>query len=266
MPYAYNQHIRLYYDVEGNGPPLILHHESADSYEIWRDLGYHDALRHDYQLICLDARGHGASDKPHDPTAYDLRLRVADVTAILDDLNLAQAHYFGYSMGGWIGFGLAKFAPHRLSSLIIGGAHPYAERFDARRAVMRKGDDAFFKALERSFGPDLLTPALRRRLADNDFQALLALTQDRPCLADILPTLTVPCLLFAGEADPRYPQVQACAELIPHAMFFSVPECGHMAAFAHGDAVLPHVTRFLAMNRTGWLNATNAAPFPYPIP
>ena len=68
----------------------------------------------DRQLILLDARGHGASDKPHDPAAYDLRLRVGDVTAVLDDLEIRRADYFGYSMGGWIGFGLAKHAPVRL--------------------------------------------------------------------------------------------------------------------------------------------------------
>ncbi len=245
VPYAYNQDIRIYYEGEGDGAPLVLHHESADSGDIWLDLGYCDALKPHYRLIRLDARGHGASDKPHEPAAYDLRLRVADVTAVLDAIGIHQAHYVGYSMGGWIGFGLAKYAPDRVRSLIIGGAHPYAECFDTRRAVMRKGRDAFLKALEKSFGPSLLTPALQARLAANDFQALLALTRDRPSLADILPTMSMPCLLFVGEADRRFPQVQACAKHIPDATFFSLPECGHMATFGQRDAVLPHVMAFL---------------------
>ena len=39
------------------------------------------------------------------------------VTAVLDTCDIRQADYFGYSMGGWIGFGLAKYAPERLRSL-----------------------------------------------------------------------------------------------------------------------------------------------------
>ncbi|MCZ6874836.1 MAG: alpha/beta fold hydrolase [bacterium] len=246
MPYAYNQDVRIYYEVEGHGSPLVLHHASADSGQIWQDLGYCDALKPQYQLIRLDARGHGASDKPHQTAAYDLYLRVADVIAVLDTIGIQQTHYFGYSMGGWIGFGLAKYAPKRIRSLIIGGAHPYAERFDARRAVMRKGREVFLKALEKSFGPTLLTPTLRARLAANDFEALLAMTQDRSCLADMLATLSMPCLLLVGGADPRFKQVQACAQHIPKATFISFPGYDHMSTLGQRDAVLQQVTAFLA--------------------
>jgi pimeloyl-ACP methyl ester carboxylesterase len=78
----------------------------------------------DLKVILTDARGHGRSDKPHEPAAYDLRLRAMDVATVLDHLGLPTANYFGYSMGGWIGFGLAKYAPERARSLILGGAHP----------------------------------------------------------------------------------------------------------------------------------------------
>jgi pimeloyl-ACP methyl ester carboxylesterase len=42
-----------------------------------------------------------------------------DVAAVLDDLGLQTANYFGYSMGGWVGFPLAKYAPERARSLIL---------------------------------------------------------------------------------------------------------------------------------------------------
>jgi pimeloyl-ACP methyl ester carboxylesterase len=245
MPYAYNQDVRIYYQIAGDGPALILHHESADSSAIWQDLGYCDALLPNYQLIRLDARGHGASDKPHEPAAYDLSCRVGDVIAVMDTLGLQRAHFFGYSMGGWVGFGLARYAPQRLLTLMIGGAHPYAERFDARRAVMRKGRAAFLRALERSFGPALLTPAVQARLAANDFEALLALTQDRPDLSDVLPDMRMPCLLLAGQDDPRLSQVQACTQHIPDATLVVFPGCDHMATFAQREAVVEHVTAFL---------------------
>lgn len=245
MPFAYNQGVRIYYDSEGCGPPLVLHHESADSCAIWRELGYCDALLPNFQLIRLDARGHGASDKPHESSAYHLALRVSDVIAVLDALGVERAHFFGYSMGGWIGFGLAKYAPERVHTLIIGGAHPYAEHFDARRAVMRKGRQRFLRALQKSFGPALLTDALQARLAANDFQALLALTRDRPCLAEVLPTMRIPCLLLVGEDDPRLPQVQTCAQEIPDSTLITFPQCDHMTAFAQRESVLPHVLEFL---------------------
>src|SRR5689334_1501813 len=127
MPFANNQGVRIHYDTVGQGRPLVLHHGTSGSGPDWADLGYVEALKHDHRLILIDARGHGSSDKPHDPAAYDLSLRASDVVSVQDHLGLPKADYFGYSMGGWIGFGLAKHTPDRVNSLIIGGAHPYAE-------------------------------------------------------------------------------------------------------------------------------------------
>jgi pimeloyl-ACP methyl ester carboxylesterase len=76
---------------------------------------------------------------------------VADVLAILEALQLSKAHFFGYSMGGLIGFGLAKYAPGRVESLVIGGAHPYADQSDVEAFGPLDGGDpeAFLTALER---------------------------------------------------------------------------------------------------------------------
>jgi pimeloyl-ACP methyl ester carboxylesterase len=94
-----------------------------------------------------------------------------------------------------------------------------------------------------------MTPALRARLLTNDLKALLALSQDRTSLADILPTMLMPCLLFVGEADPRLSQVRECVKHIANATFFSLPACDHVAAVAQSDLVLPHVSAFLAKVR-----------------
>jgi pimeloyl-ACP methyl ester carboxylesterase len=207
MPYANNQGIRIHYEVEGTGPPLVLQHGSFGCGEDWRDFGYTSALKNDHQLILVDTRGHGASDKPHEPAAYDLASRAADVTAVLDALQIRQADYFGYSMGGWIGFGLAKYAPDRVRSLILGGAHPYAENMEAFRDLLPQEPAGFLAMCEPVFGP-FMTPVMRTRLLANDLKALLALTQDRDSLADVLPAMRMPCLLFVGEADPRLPKVR----------------------------------------------------------
>jgi pimeloyl-ACP methyl ester carboxylesterase len=56
-----------------------------------------------------DARGHGASDKPHDPESYYSALLAADIVAVLNDVGVEQTHFVDYSMGGRIGFALAKY-------------------------------------------------------------------------------------------------------------------------------------------------------------
>jgi pimeloyl-ACP methyl ester carboxylesterase len=245
VPYVNNQAVRIHYEVVGAGPPLVLHHGTFGSLEDWEDFGYLSALKSHRRLILVDARGHGASDKPHDPAAYNLAFRVADVTAVLDDLDIRQTDYFGFSMGGWIGFGLVMYAPTRIRSLILGGAHPYAEDMQAFRDLMPQDPGAFIAMLKKIFGPHM-TPAIRARLLANDLKALLVLTQDRVSLSDVLPMMTMPCLLFAGDSDPRLPQVQECLKGLGNGTFFSVPASDHLASFARSDLVLPHVSAFLA--------------------
>src|SRR6185312_14162912 len=126
MPYANNAGVRIHYEIEGDGPALVLQHGFTQSLEDWAECEYLAPLRPKYRMILVDARGHGGSDKPHDEAAYTLDRRAADVTAVLDAERIEKAHFWGYSMGGWIGFGMAKYAPHRVNALIIGGQHPFA--------------------------------------------------------------------------------------------------------------------------------------------
>jgi len=125
MPYSVNQGVRIHHRTEGEGQPLVLQPGFTDSLDTWYDLGYVEALKPHYRLILIDARGRGASDKPHQPDAYEQERNVADITTVLDDLNVTRAHYFGYSMGGRIGFAIARYAPDRVHSLVLGGGSPY---------------------------------------------------------------------------------------------------------------------------------------------
>lgn len=248
MPYADNQGIRIHYELDGAGPPLVLHHGSAGRGGDWKDWGYVEELKRESQLILVDARGHGASDKPYDPQAYDLNLRARDVTAVLDDCNIREADYLGYSLGGWVGFGLAKYAPRRLRSMVIGAAHPYAENMQGFHNLIPAEPAAFVAVVEKVFGPHL-TPGIRAGLLSNDLTALSVSTQDRVSIADVLPTMSLPCLLFVGEADPRLFQVQECAKSLINGSFVSLPGCDHVAAMARSDLVLPHVSAFLTRVR-----------------
>jgi pimeloyl-ACP methyl ester carboxylesterase len=245
MPFANNQGVRIHYETVGNGRPLILHHGTFGSGPDWIDRGYVEALKSDYQLILVDARGHGSSDKPHDPAAYDLSIRASDVVSVLDDLGLPKADYFGYSMGGWIGFGLAQYAPARFSSFIIGAAHPYAENMQPYRDRMPQSMDAFIAIMEQFLGK-LLIPTMRERLLKSDLDALRALTQDRVSIAEILPSMRMPCLLFVGELDPRLAPMKECASVLANATLFTLPGYDHITTLWQIDTILPRVKSFLA--------------------
>jgi len=247
MPYAHNGGVRIHYAVEGQGPPLVLQHGFTESVVDWYEAGYVEALKPDYRLILIDARGHGDSDKPHDPDAYVLNRRVADIVAVLDALGIEKALYWGYSMGGWIGFGLAKYAKERVRALVIGGQHPYARSMGALREMVQRGiaqgGGAFVAGMEEMFGPE--SAERKERLLSADLKAYLALAQDRPGLDDILATMLIPCFLYAGEVDPIYPEVKACSQLIPRVTFFSLPGLNHCDAYTRSELVLPRVTGFL---------------------
>src|SRR5215510_562021 len=126
MPYATSQGLRIHYRVEGAGPPLVLQHGFTPRVQDWYQAGYVEALQSAYQLILIAARGHGSSEKPHTRAAYTWPVSVHDVVAVLDHLQIPRAAFWGYSLGGQIGFGLAQYAPERLDALLIGGASAYA--------------------------------------------------------------------------------------------------------------------------------------------
>lgn len=248
MPYVRSQGLRMHYHVEGDGPPLVLQHGFGDSLESWYELGYVDALKDEYRLILLDARGHGASDKPHEPEAYSFPNVTADVVAVLDALTIAHAHYFGFSMGGKNGFALAAYAPERLRSLSVLGTDAAAQAHAPLEfwiASLRQGADAVAAFWEME-AP--VSPVLRQRLVSNDLEALIAqrLQRKNPLGFDaLLPTLPIPCLLMVGEADAAYARVQACSRVIPNATFVSFPNLGHMGSFLHRAEVVAHIQQFL---------------------
>jgi pimeloyl-ACP methyl ester carboxylesterase len=229
--------------VAGDGAPLILQHGFSGSIELWHELGYVERLHKDYRLILVDARGHGASDKPYEPEAYELERFVSDITAVLDDLHIGKAHYWGYSMGGWIGFGMAKYAAQRSESLIIGGAQPYGRSFAQARETLRKGIDGWTTFLADQ---GIFSPAALARAQNNDAQALRALIQDRPDISNILPNVTLPCLLYAGSADSQFELANRCAQELPSATMVTLPDLNHFQVMARSDLVVPQVVRFLA--------------------
>jgi pimeloyl-ACP methyl ester carboxylesterase len=64
--------------------------------------------------------------------------------------------------------------------------------------------------------------------------------------SDLLPSITVPCLLYAGERDPMHDGVKEAAKHIQNASFVSIPGLMHTETFVHSDFILPYVKRFLS--------------------
>lgn len=259
MPHATNpaDGVRINYEVEGQGPPLLLMHGLGGSLQAWRARGYVDALKGDYRLVLVDARGHSESDKPHDPKAYALELMVGDAVAVLDALQIGEAHYFGYSMGGRIGFRIPAYAPSRFHSLVLGGYDPYLgeKQVEALQEILEglqlllRDPEAAVARREASAGRPL-SPQERAGYLANDAEALIAAVQSAfeqgGLNSNELAGITRPCLVFAGDADPRHDGAREAASHMPNATFVSLPGLNHGTGLERIDLVLPHLTKFLA--------------------
>lgn len=257
MPYIDNEGIRIYFETEGEGPPLVMAHGVNTSLESWRQHGYVDALKGEYRLILFDVRGHGKSDKPVVPEAYQFKVMVGDVIAILDELGLDKAHYLGISMGAGLGLSAARNSPNRFASFILGGISPYQgeevrkmlEEGTRRMEAILKDPEAFFAAREQRLGRPL-TAEEKSALVPNDLEAMIArgkgfLSGTRPTDSD-LAAITQPCLIYCGELDPLHSGAIQMVSHMPNARFVSLPGVDHNGSLIRSDLVLPHIKKFLA--------------------
>src|ERR1700680_3080618 len=110
--------IRLHYEIEGDGPPLVLHLGAGCDSELWRAAGYLEPLAKSYRCVLFDHRGHGRSDRPRGAEANHINRYVGDVVALLDHLGLERVAFWGYSNGGTVGLKVAQEHPNRISALV----------------------------------------------------------------------------------------------------------------------------------------------------
>jgi pimeloyl-ACP methyl ester carboxylesterase len=269
MPFARNalDGSRVYFEDEGgNGAAVILHGGLLDSVELVRDSNIARALRElpeEFRLICVDHRGLGRGDKPHNVAAYAMALRVADAVAVLDQLDIECAHFIGTSWGGRLGFGIGEHAPERVLSLVIGGQQPYAMDpngplvaavTDAVAESRKEGTlEPLVTALE-SFAGVRFPEALRTRWLDNDPEAIEAAWNAGMAEGDISRNLGVwemRCLIYLGAGDVDFhDQAQRAASEIQEAAFITLEDLDHVGAhLVKADPLLPAILNTLRGNR-----------------
>jgi pimeloyl-ACP methyl ester carboxylesterase len=237
MPVFETSGLRLAYEVHGTGQPVLLIHGFASSGKVnWVDTGWVEALvAAGYQAITLDNRGHGQSDKPHDPEFYSPMAMAEDAVALLDHLGIERAAVLGYSMGARIAAFMAFAHEERVATLIFGGMGLNLIN------GLSDGND-IIAGLRAPSLANLTHPTARqfRIFADHtgsDREALAACmeTSRQPMARADVRRITVPVLVAVGEADEMAGRPEPLAELLPQGEALVIPRRDHMRAT--GDKV-----------------------------
>ncbi|HET7419003.1 MAG TPA: alpha/beta hydrolase [Candidatus Dormibacteraeota bacterium] len=223
--------VRLHYEVHGpeSGRPIVLVHGFASDYRLnWVGTRWQETLTGaGFRVIGLDCRGHGHSDKPHDPEAYRTDIMAADVTRLLDHLEVPEAAYLGYSMGARIGLQVVMDNPQRVSRAVLGGIGTAGaiDRSDAIARAFLAGeptDDPVAQTFYR-FASDRPT---------NDIRALAACIRGLKPNADPaqLARIATPILVVVGGDDAIARGAPELVELVPTARLVTIPGRDHLSA------------------------------------
>jgi len=215
--------VRIAFTEKGQGEPVILLHAAmADTEFNWVQFGTLDALAERYRAISMDFRGHGRSDKPHDPKAYG-RCLARDVVALMDHLKISRAHLLGYSLGSHVAMTVVADHPERVISAALGGPtwiRP-AEHFDPPQ------EEELHKMNAAVFG------------GRNDVQAVLTCLKSMAEWAvteEQLRAAHVPCLFLFGTKDNNIKKIPDLRNAMGrYAEFVEIEGAGHGDALLHPD-------------------------------
>ncbi|HAH10461.1 MAG TPA: alpha/beta hydrolase [Alphaproteobacteria bacterium] len=223
----------LHYTDQGEGPAIILVHGFASNIRTnWAGPGWTDTLTEaGRRVIALEARGHGASEKPHAASSYAEDALARDVLALLDHLSLPQADYMGYSMGAFIGVSALAQFPQRLGRMVLAGI---GQNYVAPGPA---DPQAIAQALLAASMDDVHDPVARQfrrfaQLGGNDLEALAAcmLRPRQSMRAADLALVRNPVLVITGEKDAISGPPEPLAAIIPGAVAALIPARDHMTA------------------------------------
>jgi pimeloyl-ACP methyl ester carboxylesterase len=247
MPKIDRNGVKIYYELHGDGPPLLLTHGYSSTSAMWQ--GQVEALARRYKLALWDMRGHGQSDYPEDPAAYSEALTVGDMAALLDEIGAKSAIVGGLSLGGYMSLAFYRAYPERVEALLIIDTGPGFKKDEAREAWNKRALDTA-ERFERE-GLGVLKSASRERstVSHRDATGLARaargmLTQRDARVIELLPDIKVPSLIVVGADDtPFLAASDYMAGKIPGAKKVVIPSAGHAVNIdqpqAFIDAVLP---------------------------
>lgn len=231
MPEFDSGGVRLRYVLKGpdDGRPIVLVHGFCSDYELnWVGTRWQETLTTaGFLVIGLDCRGHGHSEKPHDPAAYARRTMADDVARLLDHLEIARASYLGYSMGARIGLETALAHPQRLSQAVLGGIGN-AKGDDRSELIARRmrGDESVVDSVAEMF----FRFASARAINDLEALACCILGPQPAPTSDQLAGIVVPVAIMAGDQDPIARGAPELAGQITGAVYVAITGRNHMNA------------------------------------
>jgi pimeloyl-ACP methyl ester carboxylesterase len=239
VPTVDNRGIKIHYEVHGRGHPVVLIHGGTVSFKHnYADFGWIESLNNNgLQVVGLDLRGHGKSDKPHEIESYGTSNLASDVVAVLDQLSLERASLVAYSIGTAVALNLLQTAPERFdrAALIATGdgligypPHTFAEILPALSDVLNR--TAYPKDL-----PKFLSTYWNFVAATGgDWQALRALAQASyaPLSKTDAAAITIPTLVVSGQADLVLGQGPKLAQSLGQGSYVEVPGADHFSLAA----------------------------------
>lgn len=231
--------IQMYYEIHGDGTPLILLHGGLGSARNWEN--QIPAFSKKYKVIALESRGHGRSTYSEKPIGYSLM--ASDVIAAMDFLEIRKAHVVGWSDGGIISLDLAINYPDRLIRVVAYGTNYDASGFRAdfsENETVKRGIESM------SADYQALSPTPQQ------WDAFLAnignmWASEPHYLPEQLGSITVPMLILAGDSDEGVftEHTNEMARLIPTAELTFISDTGHYAVWEKPEEFNEIVLEFL---------------------
>lgn len=222
---------------------VVVHGFASNARDNWVLTGWARELTDaGFHVLALDQRGHGRSDKPHEPDAYGIRTLTADVEAVMDAHLVDEARYLGYSLGARVGWEVVRELPQRIDRAVLGGVPdgiPLARLdLDQVRAYIADGTPVTDATTQNYI-------ALTERVSGNDLRALLALAEGMRATRTIDPDPAHapmrPILFATGAEDAIIAGSRQLASAAPEGRFFEIPDRNHFNAVgshAFKDAAL----------------------------
>ena len=241
MTYAPVNGLRLYYEIRGNGRPLVLLHGGLMTI----DLNFGpllEPLAASRQVIAVELQGHGHTADTSRPITIEAL--AGDVVALLDQLGIARADLFGFSLGGLVACAVALGAPSRVGKLIVASAdiHRPPDRESPPLGADRLPTPADFQAWREAYAAVAPDPGHFDEFAAKTSTAV----QQFAGWTDELRSLQPPTLLIFGDRDfCPVPDVAELFELLPNPQLAVLPGTTHVGVIRRPSEVFALITSFL---------------------